>query len=195
MNRSTSLMTLVLVVAVTVFAGTAQAQNLLVNGNFATGRLAPWVPFTTSNGTNGNGGHYPRVVMLNAMGAGVVYAAHFSVGVVDPFLCQFCSEGGGINQIVLVSTAGTYNFFADIGTASVAFNADAGTFSIVIDGATLASKSLGSIGANQVLRGTLSGSVSLAAGSHTFEVLITRAYTAIAITPNELVGNIWLSKI
>lgn len=187
MNRSTSLLTLGLVALVTLFAVTAQAQNLLTNGNFATGGLAPWMPFTTSNGTNGAG--LPNVIMVNPT-HGSTFAAHFNVGEVTN---SGSEQGGGINQIFTVSTAGTYNFSASFGVVAPAMNAEAAIFSIVIDGTTVASKSLGSINPHHVLGGRLTGSVSLASGSHTFEVLITRMYTSDSETPNQVVTNIALA--
>jgi len=188
MNRSTSLMALGLLATVTLFAATAQAQNLLANGTFTTGSLAPWTPVITLNGTNGAG--LPNVVMFNNADGGVTYAAQFNVGQAISGTGQ---QGGGINQIFTVSTAGTYNFSAHIASSTKVGNAGAGTFSIGIDGTTLASISLGNIGSNQILKHILSGSVSLTSGSHMFEVIITRDYTSDNVTPHQTLTNISLS--
>lgn len=177
-----------------VFAGvTANAGNVLVNGDFQTGSLSPWTPFTTANGTNGTG--LPDVVPFDTTGTGASLAAHFDVGEVNFTGLQ---EGGGIEQTFTLSSSGTYNFFANIASQDDAdgqINADAGTYSIIIDGTTLQSDSLGRFNsAFQIIRGTLSGSVNLAAGGHTFEVLITRGFLSNGpSTPDEYVDNISLS--
>jgi hypothetical protein len=164
----------------------AQAQNLLVNGNFATGSLAPWVPFTTSNGTNGQG--LPNVVLFS----GGTWSAHFNVGEVN---FDQTEQGGGISQVFNVSSAGTYTYganFASEDDTDGLVNADAGTFSLIIDGSTLATKALGGFTSpHQVLRGSFSGTTSLTAGSHTFAIQITRVYISErSNTPTQGVTNL-----
>lgn len=186
MNRSKSFTTLVCIAALTLLAASAQAQNLLVNGNFATGSLAPWVPFTTSNGTNGQG--LPNVLLFS----GGTWSAHFNVGEVN---FDQTPQGGGLSQTFSVTSSGTYNFSANIASEDDGdglVNADAGTFSVIIDGATLATKDLGGFSSpHQILRGTLTGSVSLTTGSHTFQIQITRVYISQrSNTPIEVVTNL-----
>jgi hypothetical protein len=190
MERSISLRMLLVTASLSLFAANAHSQNLLTNGDFATFSLAPWVPFTTSNGTNGP--NLPNVLKVNNQGGAPTYVAHFNVGEVDFDETQ---QGGGINQSFQVTTAGTYNVFATIGSQDDKDgeqNEDAGAFSILIDGVTVATKSLGAFGsAHQTIQSTLSGSVNLAAGSHTFEILITRdALAGQTATPNEAVTNL-----
>jgi hypothetical protein len=188
MKRPISLTILALTATLSLFAVNAQSQNLLTNANFATDSLTPWVPFNTSNGTNGP--LFPNVLTFSNQAGGPVYAAHFNVGEVNYDETQ---QGGGIDQAFQVITSGRYDVFANIGSETdKEANADAGTFSIIIDGTTIATKSLGAFSsANQIIATTLSGSVELTTGSHT-EMLITRGYVAATggVTPNECVTNL-----
>jgi len=191
MKRVPSLLTLCILTA--FFAVSAHAGNILVNGDFGTGSLTPWTPFTTSNGTNGSG--LPNVVSFNTTGTGSSNSAHFNVGEVSFNKTQ---QGGGISQTVDATTAGMYSFFANIASqddANGLVNSDAGTFSIVIDGTTDATDSLGAFASpHQIIRGTLSGSVDLTSGMHTFEILITRGFaSAGTATPDEYVTNLALN--
>ncbi len=169
---------------------TATAGALLTNGDFQTGDLTGWTTFTTSNGTNGSG--LPDVVSFDITGSGASLAAHFDVGEVT---FDGTPQGGGLYQDVNIATAGTYLFSLNIASqdgASGAINSDAGTFSILIDGNTVSSDSLGGFTSSlQILRGTLSGSVNLGAGSHQFEILLTRNFTSASggQTPDEYVDN------
>src|ERR1039458_10261511 len=158
-----------LLVAFLFAAVTAQAGNILSNGDFQTGTLPPWTPFTTTNGTNGAG--LPDVVFFNTTGTGPSLAAQFDVGEVA---YTGLPEGGAIDESFTLSSGGTFTFFANIASqddANHLVNADAGTYSILIDGVPLASDNLGGFSSvDQILMGTLSGSVSLSAGAPTLEV-------------------------
>jgi hypothetical protein len=173
----------------------ARGTNLLTNGDFETGSLTPWTVFTTSsNGTNGTA--LPAVNSFDTTGSGATLAAQFDVGEVTFTGVQ---EGGGLTQGFTAPSAGIYNFFANIASLDDPdddINGDAGTFSILIDGTTVTSDSLGAfVSANQIIRGTLSGSLSLTAGAHTFEILITRQFTSNGTdTPQEFVDNISVSS-
>ncbi len=156
----------------------AKATPILADGDFQTGLSTSWTAFTTANGSTGGS---PNVASFNTTGWGASLAAQFSVGEVT---YTGLPEGGGIDQDFTLSAGGTFDFFANIASQNVFIspNADAGTYSILIDGVTLASDSLGSFGypctgdCDQIITGTLGGSVALAAGVHTFEVLITRDF-------------------
>lgn len=158
-------------------ASPVNAGSILLDGDFQTDTLTPWTAFTTANGSIDGS---PNVVSLNA-GSAASMAAQFSVGEDD---YTGLPEGGGIDQSFTLSSGGTFDFFADIASENVYTlpNADAGTFSILVDGTMLASDSLGGFtypctgACNQTITGTLSGSVALAPGVHTFEVLITRDF-------------------
>jgi hypothetical protein len=176
-------------------AGLAWAGNVIPNGDFETGLLTPWTAFSTSAGTFG-GGPYPDVVSFDTSGTGASLAAQLNVGFTTS---DITPQGGGIEQDLIISTSGTYTFFANIASqddASGAINADGGTFSILIDGNSLATNSIGAFGtAHQIVTGTLSGSVSLNSGPHTFQVLITRDGTTFgANSPTEYLDNLALNS-
>jgi len=161
--------------------------DAIVNGNFASGNLSGWTVFNTSNGTNGTG--LPAVVSFNTTGGGASNSAQFEVGEVT---IDDTPQGGGLSQMISVSTGGLYSFSAAIAAEGlVAINADAGTFSIIIDGSTVATDSLGTIAPSQIIRATLSGSDTLTAGPHSFEIEITRVFGELdSGTPYEYVTNI-----
>jgi hypothetical protein len=181
-------------VTIFAFAGVAaQGTNVISNGNFGTGTLVDWTAVTTANGTNGAG--FPAVASFNTTGTGASDSAEFDVGEVS---VSGAPEGGGITQMFTLGSGGAFTFSANIASqddADMNLNTDAGTYSILIDGTTLASDSLGAFSSPlQITRGTLSGSVNLTGGTHTFEVLITRDFTANGTdTPNEYVTNIALN--
>jgi hypothetical protein len=167
--------------------------DTITNGNFETGTLAGWTVFTTSNGTNGAG--LPDVVSFNTTGSGASDAAQFDVGEVNFDSTQ---QGGGLSQMITAPVSGAYTLaedFASQDDANGEINGDAGTFSIIIDGTTVATDSLGGFAtANQILRGSFDLSVNLTAGSHTIETEITRVFTTGGIaTPDEYIDNISLT--
>lgn len=173
----------------------AHAANVIVNGDFQTGTLTPFTTFTTVNGTNGGGG-LPDVASFNTTGSGASLAAQFNVGGVSS---TGLAAGGGLDQAFSLTSGGTFTYFANIASQDDAdgqVNTDAGTYSILIDGITLDSQSLGGFSsANQILTGILTGSVNLTAGAHTFEILITRNFLSSGTaTPTEYVDNISLTS-
>jgi hypothetical protein len=167
----------VLGILLAVAAPTAKAAAISVSGDFQATTLMPWTAFTTANGTIDGG---PNVVSFDT-GSGASLAAQFSVGEVT---YTGLPEGGGIDRSFTLSSGGAFEFFASIASQNLYTlpNADAGTFSILVDGAMLASDSLGGFtypcteACNQMITGTLSGSVALAPGVHTLEILITRDF-------------------
>jgi PEP-CTERM motif len=174
--------------------GMARATNLLTNGDFETGVLSPWTVFTTVNGTNGTG--LPAVNSFDTTGSGATLAAQFDVGEATFDSTQ---QGGGLTQGFTAPGAGMYNFFANIASLDDPDgeqNGDAGTFSILIDGTTLTSDPLGAFSSpNEIIRNSLSGTVALTAGGHTFEILITRQFTSQGTdTPQEFVDNLSVSS-
>jgi hypothetical protein len=174
-------------------ASPVNAGSILPDGDFQTGTLTPWTAFATANGSIDGS---PNVVSFNA-GSAASMAAQFSVGE-DTY--TGVPEGGGIDQSFTLSSSGTFDFFAGIASENVYTlpNADAGTYSILIDGVTLASDSLGGFTypctetCDQMITGTLSGSVALSPGVHTFEVLITRDFLCCGDV-DQYVDNISLS--
>jgi hypothetical protein len=185
MMPSVRMVTLSAVAALSM-AGVAHA-NLVANGDFGTGDFTDWTLFTTPNGTLGAAPE-PDVSSFNVTGGGAQNAATFNVGEVN---FDGTEQGGGINQTITTG-AGVLNLSADVAAFKIAFNADAGLFSILLDGSTVASDDLGPINAGQTLRATLMGSISVTAGTHDLEILVTRPFTTCGdgCTPNQYVTDI-----
>jgi hypothetical protein len=172
---------------------TAANADLISNGNFATGDTTGWTAFTTANGTTGSG--LPDVVSFNTTGSGASNSAQFDVGAA---IFDGTQQGGGLSQIIDVTSAGVYTYSASIASQDDAdgqINSDAGTFSILINGITEDSVDLGSFSSSdQILLGTLSGAVDLSAGFDIFSIEITRRFASgLTHTPEEYVTNISLT--
>lgn len=164
--------------------------NTVANGDFETGTLAGWTSFTTANGTTGSG--LPAVVSFDTAGTGANDAAKFNVGAAK---FDGSQQGGGLSQTI-TALSGLYTLTEDFASSTVGFgqNADAGIFSILIDGVTVASDDLGPIASGVILRGSFNQSVSLTAGPHTIAIEITRPFiSVITSTPTQYVDNISLT--
>jgi hypothetical protein len=193
----------------------AVATTSVLNGDFATGDFTGWTLFTTS--ANGSLGFspVPNVTSFNVTGNGAANAAQFQVGQVT--LNSGVQEGGGIAQDVHTS-AGTYTFSADIaafldipnsysGCGPIpgcpnSGNADAGTFSVLLDGVTRDVVTLGSIRNLQTISAQLAFNILLVGGPHDLEILITRGsqnhngpLETFGDTPFQYVTNISLERI
>jgi hypothetical protein len=163
---------LVLVALIAFCAANAGATNLLTNGSFQSGDFTGWTYGTTADGTFGTG--YPAVTGWPLGGSN---AAKMEVGEVS-FNGQF--EGGWFKQ----------NFNTTGGSTTLSFNwaamgdgihnnADGGLFELILDGSVLASIDLGSIGPNDLFNGTLTKTLNVSAGAHTFEIDVLRPYTSL----------------
>jgi hypothetical protein len=132
----------------------------ITNGSFATGDLT---------GRTKVGGDTLTVVAYDPTGSGASYAVQFQAGHSD-----------GIEQEIDVLKAGTYDFSAAFAATvtSSQDNLEGGTFQVVVDGTSEGSHNLGDMEGPQITTGLFTGSVDLSAGTHEFEILITRDFTA-----------------
>jgi PEP-CTERM motif len=165
--------------------------DTITNGNFETGSLAGWTVFTTSNGSDGAG--LPSVTPFTTATSGTSDAAHFNVGEVN---FDFTQQGGGLSQTIIAPVSGAYTLTEEFASQdNVGKNVDAGTFSILIDGVTVASDDLGSFAmAGQLLRGSFNETFNLTAGSHVFETEISRQFLSTGPnTPDEYIDNVSLT--
>ncbi len=166
--------------------------DLITNGDFQTGSLTGWTAFTTSNGTVGFG--MPNVLLFDTTGSGASDAAHFNVG--EVIFQEGQAAGGGVMQTIFIPVDGLYRFSEDFASlANSLSNADAGTFSLLIDGSTVATESVGLIHSTEILRGSLAVDVDLTAGSHLIAAEITRGFisSGVGSTPEQYIDNISLN--
>ena len=154
-----------------VFAAILQAG--LVNGDFQTGDLTGWTSYTTAAGTAGSG--LPNVVTFSTAGVDSL-AAHFSAGRTSGV--QF--QGGGIYQDAVYAD-GLLTVEMDWAASNSnpgGGNAEGGRFSLLLDGLSLSSTTVGFIDCcGAIVRGSLSGSAPVTAGTHRVSIEITRNYS------------------
>jgi hypothetical protein len=173
-------------------AGIVPARaNLITNGDFATGDFTGWTLAATANGSLGPAPP-PDVTSFDVTGSGATNAAEFQVGEVSFTGLQ---EGGSISQSITTGT-GTLVFSAAIAATDhpgSGGNADGGVFSVLVDGVPLDSVDVGPLGPSfsqpGTVRGVLSFSDAVGAGSHDVEILITRPFGN-AGTPFEYVTDV-----
>ena len=157
------------VLLIAAIPGTSRAA---VNPGFETGDLTGWSTFVTDNGNIGT----PTVTTFDTDGNGQSsYAAELEVGK-DDYYGAGGSQGGGLSQQVVLD-AGTLSVSVDVAVQSDSYNADAGWFMLLLDGAYVDSHDFGYISAGNTERTTLSGSVAgVTAGTHEIAIRITREY-------------------
>lgn len=175
--------------AILLGSGAAQAATIVQNGDFATGDFTGWTLFTTANGTLGQSPD-PQVSAFDVTGTGPQNAAEFNVGQVV-FKLFGTAEGGGISQVITTS-AGTLDFTADVAAfLGGSRNNQLGIFSVLLDGVALDTVDLGAIEQPGTLRGSLSFSQTVSAGSHNLAIQVARPFTStIGVTPQQYVTNI-----
>ena len=143
------------------------------NGDFSTGNFHHWTTFTTQFGTLGYP-NFPKVTSFDVTGSGAQEAAEFQVGQVGDVGSE---EGGGIMQTI-TTTQGELDFSANIAAfTSKQVNLEGGTFSVLLDGVTEDTVTIGVMAKHTIQRGELSFDATVTAGSHTLEILITRDFT------------------
>jgi hypothetical protein len=183
-----------------VFPVVVDAQgNLIQNGDFQTGDLSDWTVLTTLNGTLGSEFGLPNVLSFDVAGTGnASNAAQFQAGEVSFFGAT--PAGGAIYQTFNCSV-GLYN----ISAAAAAYlpnnranNADAGLFTLLLDGSTITNHQFYAIAYGETLRATLQATVSLSQGPHQIAIEITRPFTIGSVygeTPVGFLDNIQVEAI
>jgi hypothetical protein len=166
-------MPLVLVSLLIVAAGSASAGNLLVNGSFQDGNFTGWTLGTTADGTAGQGfpiiACWPPDPCLNSAKY-EVGQVNFNPGVFEgATISQMFTSGGGMTTLSVM--------WAAMGDG-VHTNGEGGLFELILDGTILASHDVGQIGPTDLVNGTLTDTLNLSAGTHTFEVDILRPFLA-----------------
>lgn len=166
------------------------ANNLLDNGSFQAGDFRSWSLDTTANGTSGVG--FPIVTTWPLGGSN---AAQYEVGQVTFKKGDF--EGAMLLQ-VFAASAGTLDLafnWAAMG-GGIRSNSDAGLFQLVLDGSVLNSFDVGHIAPNDLLHGALTGTASVTAGMHLFEIDILRPFeSGRGTTPYEFVTGASVSEV
>jgi len=153
-------------------ATAAQAAQVVTNGDFSAG-LTDWTAFTTANGTLGFPPD-PQVTSFDVTGFGASDAAELQVG--NTPNNGGTEEGGGLRQTI-TTVAGPLNFNADVAASAPNLtNGEGGVFSVLLDGVTLDTFTVGAITPGTV-RGFLSFNQVVTGGSHDLELLATRGFT------------------
>ncbi len=174
------------VAALTFSAVSAQAQEVLTNGNFESG-LTGWTSYTTPNGTIAElpslpGAPAPQsasVTSFNVTGSGASDALFLNAGKYLPPYGSGPQEGGGVSQMFTLATAGLASFSADV---AAQFNSMSGSFglglvSVLLDGVVKDSYEFPGVGAGPAtLRSTLEFTTNLSAGQHTISLQATRLF-------------------
>jgi hypothetical protein len=166
----------------------ANAANLVTNGDFATGDFTGWTLGTVNGGSPGFSPD-PQVTSFNVTGGGVQNAAEFEVGLTA--LPVGPSGGASLSQTI-TTTAGMLTFAADWATfKNLGYNGDEGTFTVLLDGVSMVSAGGGLVGGGIPNRGTLDFSAMVTGGAHVLEIDITRTFLNLGgVTPYEYLTNI-----
>lgn len=179
-----SLAKLGLVALLVAYNVSAQAVEVLTNGNFESG-LAGWTSYTTANGTIAENPSTPTalqpqsasVAMFDVDGVGGASSALFlNAGRINGFGSP--GAGGGVSQ-TFTTAGGLATFSADIaGFTRVGGAADLGLLSVLLDGVVLASHNFGAGPQTGPFTSfsTLDFSTNLTAGEHTLSLQSTRLF-------------------
>jgi len=150
----------------------ASASNLLVNDSFQSGDFTGWTLGTTANGDPGSG--FPIVTTWPLGGSN---AAKYEVGEVA-FTGLF--EGATLSQNF--STPGGSTILSFLWSAQgdgIHTNSDGGMFELLLDGVVLAQYDVGQIAADLTISSTLSDTLVVSPGTHTFEIQILRRFATV----------------
>ena len=156
-----------------VVALAAPATAQVVNGNFETGALPPWVVTPTPQG----GTLFQNVIQYDIDGAGPrppSYVLQLMVGQTAP---NVGNQGVRVTQLVNLQTQVSYRASVQWSVRALvnAYNANGGIFELILDGQSLASGSSGVLPPLGVAYGTVSAGFSVQQpGAHEFGVRVTR---------------------
>lgn len=172
--------------------GTAQAT--LINTDFETGDFSGWNVFTfdaTVNGIFGVGSVGNNVVTsFDTDGDGVASnAARFQVGQTSGGRVGGGTPrvGGGIWQSF--DASGLFEVSVDVAMLSTSVNADGGLFELLINGLVVDIIDFDRVTPG-TLRGTLTGSTMLDAGTHELRIRMSRGYGTASSTPRQYIDDI-----
>lgn len=190
-----------LFIGMSLVVGLGNAQATILNGDFQTGDLSSWSTYTTANGTLGTG--RPTVSAFDVAGSGLSSSAlglsvgyHIAPCAYPGSTCPLPTEGGGIRQTATF-LGGLTTLHVDVAVANApslygGYNLDGGTFSLLLDGVLLDTVSIGQINAGSVLRDDLAFTTFVSAGSHTFDIFVTRQH-AEARSLTQYIDNVSVS--
>lgn len=197
---SARILTPLLLIA-TLSAGSAQASNLILNGDFASGTLASWTHYTTAGGTLSASASDPfGAAAFDVDGNGASdLAARFRVGQSGSYTPGM-PAGGGIAQS-FVSTAGSFslsmNFASFFEAAPISPASEGGLYQIFLDDLLLGSWNAGSINPGQTARNSVLYAGLISAGSHTLKIEMSRAALSsasfMAPSPRQFIDDVSLS--
>lgn len=193
MFQTSSLPRSVAAFALASLALSAQAAPTVSNGNFDNGTLDGWSTYATSNGNLGT----PTVVLFDTVSGVSSNALRLQVG--QNAYTYNTEGGGGLSQGFFAQNAIEYVISADIATlnanANSSRNADGGTFSLILDGSTIATHSFADINSGDIARSSLSFQGLLAAGTHELRIEVTRKFLNNENTPYQFVDNVTVSSV
>ncbi len=171
--------------AVMLLSSSAEAAQLLTNGDFSAG-LAGWTPTTTANGVANH-----AAAIFNVTGSGPQSAAELKVGVAS-FSFGNPAAGGGLLQN-FASAGGLGVFSASIAALGgpLNTNSEGGIFTVLLNGVEKDRIQVGTIGANVTVRSRLSFTDTLLAGNNSLEIRAVRPFLA-NDTPRQYFTNVSL---
>jgi PEP-CTERM motif len=164
--------------ALALCLGSSANANLLNNGGFDL--VEPLPGFATGwtyASYLGGDGYAEANVVFDTTGSSPSLAVRFGVG------GNGAPGGLQLAQSFNVASAGAYDFAIDVATVNTGQlgqggNVDGGTYLLAVDGVPVASFVVGPILSGLTVRGHLAGSSALTAGTHSFQLDMTRSFLA-----------------
>ena len=175
--------------ALAMLIASANAQSF-VNGDFQTGDFTGWTIANTANGHS----TVQSVDSFDVTGGGASLAGHFAVGQVN--FQSGDHEGITITQNLNLTGGVAYTFAFDWASSDPSGNADGGTYTLIVNGASIASHATGSITGGVPIRGTLSGVFTPGStGSYSVGAMIDRVFLCPGTDDSQYVDNFRVSGV